>query len=63
MKLEIYKRSDGKWAWRVRAENGQIVATDGGQGYENHLDAQDMALRVTDPRAVTNVRVITEEPY
>jgi hypothetical protein len=27
-------RSDGKFAWRIVADNGQIVATDGGQGYE-----------------------------
>jgi len=30
---EIYKRKDGKWAFRVKASNGQVVATDGGQGY------------------------------
>ncbi len=28
---ELYKRRDGKWAFRVKASNGQIVAT--GQGY------------------------------
>lgn len=30
---EVYKRKDGKWAFRVKASNGQVVATDGGQGY------------------------------
>ena len=29
----IYKRTDGKWAWRLTADNGQIIATDAGQGY------------------------------
>jgi uncharacterized protein YegP (UPF0339 family) len=29
-KGEIYKRNDDKWAFRVRASNGEIVATDGG---------------------------------
>lgn len=33
-KGEIYKRKDGKWAFRVKASNGEVVATDGGQGYE-----------------------------
>ena len=33
-KGEIYKRNDGKWAFRVKASNGEVVATDGGQGYE-----------------------------
>ncbi len=30
-KGELYKRKDGKWAFRVKASNGQVVAT--GQGY------------------------------
>lgn len=33
-KGELYKRKDGKWAFRVKASNGESVATDGGQGYE-----------------------------
>jgi uncharacterized protein YegP (UPF0339 family) len=33
-KGEIYQRTDGKWAFRVKASNGEVVATDGGQGYE-----------------------------
>ena len=37
--LEFFTRTDGKWAWRLIASNGQdIVATDGGQGYENRDD-------------------------
>ena len=41
--LNVYKRSDGKWAWRLRADNGEIIAVDGGQGYENMSDARDMS--------------------
>lgn len=41
----LYKRADGKWAWRLEA-NGRIVATDGGQGYENENDARNMADRI-----------------
>lgn len=40
MSGEIYKRSDGKYAFRVKASNGQIVATDGAQGYEDKSDAK-----------------------
>jgi uncharacterized protein YegP (UPF0339 family) len=58
MKIEIYQRADGKWAWRVRASNGQVVATDGGQGYENRDEAQRMVLSITDPEVVTSVEVI-----
>lgn len=39
-KGEIYKRSDGRWAFRVKASNGEIVATDGGQGYESKASAR-----------------------
>lgn len=45
--LDFYERADGKWAWRAKARNGQIVATDGGQGYENKGDAMDAATLVT----------------
>ena len=42
-KLEIFQREDGLWAWRLIASNGEIVATDGGQGYENRRDAERTA--------------------
>ena len=37
---ELYRRKDGKWAFRVKASNGQTVATDGGQGYESKSSAR-----------------------
>jgi uncharacterized protein YegP (UPF0339 family) len=39
-KGEIYKRKDDKWAFRVQASNGEVVATDGGQGYEAKASAR-----------------------
>jgi len=42
----LYRRADGLWAWRLTADNGEIVATDGGQGYENEADARQTADRV-----------------
>jgi uncharacterized protein YegP (UPF0339 family) len=36
---EVYKRTDGKWAFRVKASNGQTVATDGSQGYRTKAAA------------------------
>ncbi|NIL86530.1 hypothetical protein RhoFasGS6_03934 [Rhodococcus fascians] len=41
----LFKRSDGKWAWRL-VVNGNIVATDGSQGYENKADCRTMADRI-----------------
>lgn len=39
-KGEIYTRKDGKWAFRVKASNGEVVATDGGEGYEAKASAK-----------------------
>lgn len=44
--FEVFKREDGRWAWRLVAANGRIVATDGGQGYENEADADATGRRV-----------------
>jgi uncharacterized protein YegP (UPF0339 family) len=43
---EYYKREDGKWAFRVQASNGNIVATDGSQGYSNEAEAKDILTRL-----------------
>jgi uncharacterized protein YegP (UPF0339 family) len=43
---ELYKRHDGKWAWRIKALNGEIVATDGAQGYESKTHARDTLVKV-----------------
>lgn len=34
------------WAWRLIASNGNIIATDGGQGYEHRLTAGTMGVAV-----------------
>lgn len=45
LEAEVYKRKDGRWAWRANAANGQVIATDGGQGFENRTDAVESASR------------------
>ena len=42
----LFTRSDGTWAWRLEADNGRVIATDGAQGYENESDARSMADRI-----------------
>jgi uncharacterized protein YegP (UPF0339 family) len=37
---ETCKRADGKYAFRMRAGNNEIVATDGGHGYNSRTDAK-----------------------
>lgn len=43
---EYYPRKDGKWAFRIKASNGEIVATDGGQGYNSKADAKTTLEKV-----------------
>lgn len=49
---ELYQRTDGKWAFRITASNGQIVATDGGRGYESKSGARDTLEKVIGGRYV-----------
>lgn len=45
-RLIVWRRADGRWAWRLEESNGRVIAVDGGQGYENFSDCRDMAFRV-----------------
>ena len=45
-KAEVYKRKDGKWAYRVKSSNGQVVATDGGQGYASKKSALNTVTKL-----------------
>ena len=38
LKAEIYKDSAGEWRWRIKHQNGNILA-DSGQGYSRRVDA------------------------
>jgi len=44
---EVYQHDDGTWDWRVRSQNGNIIATSGQQGYENQTDCAAMLHHVT----------------
>lgn len=37
---QLFKRADGRFGFRVTASNGQVVATDGNQGYSAKSDAR-----------------------
>ncbi len=39
MTFEVYKDAKGEFRWRLKASNGQIVAT-GGQGYSAKADCK-----------------------
>jgi uncharacterized protein YegP (UPF0339 family) len=33
-----YEDADDQWRWRLRADNQEIIATSGGDGYKNKQD-------------------------
>jgi uncharacterized protein YegP (UPF0339 family) len=37
-KFEVYKDGQGQYRWRLRARNGQVIAT-GGEGYSTKANA------------------------
>ena len=45
-RLEVFQRKDDRWAWRLLAANGQVIATDGAQGYEDEAECARMGARV-----------------
>ena len=42
----LNRRHDGEWAWLIKAANGQVAATDGGQGYESKTHARTTLEKV-----------------
>ncbi len=44
---QVYQDTAGGWRWRIRAENGRIVATSG-EGYSSHAKAVDSLARLAD---------------
>lgn len=43
----VYLRADGKWAWKLIGDNeSDIIATDGGQGYEDEDYCREMADKI-----------------
>ena len=38
-KFELYQSSNGEYGWRLRADNGNIIAT-GGEGYASKATAK-----------------------
>jgi len=38
-KFELYKSPNGEYRWRLKATNGQVIAT-GGEGYSSKAAAQ-----------------------
>lgn len=60
MKFEIYEGRNKKWYWRLKADNGKIIA-DGGQGYSTSQNARRAVLKLKTMLVKTNVAIIPLE--
>lgn len=54
MKFELYKNAANEWRWRLRATNGQILAT-GSEGYVKKSDCLHGIDRVKETNKDTPV--------
>ncbi len=55
-KIEVYKRADGQWGFRVIAANGEIVAQS--EGYKGGLKAAAKGARAVVNAIVSAVPVV-----
>jgi uncharacterized protein YegP (UPF0339 family) len=42
----VYERPDGRWAWRLTADDHQVIASGTSQGYDNEKDARSVADQI-----------------
>lgn len=63
MVFEVYQGRRGlllrrQWRWRLRARNGRIVATGGGDGYNNRADCLGALQQLRDSAAAAPIKVL-----
>jgi uncharacterized protein YegP (UPF0339 family) len=58
-RLDVYRRDDGLWGWRLRCATGRIVAQSGTQGYRDRAAA---AVTARELLAGDFALVVEEEP-
>ena len=55
MTYYYYKDAKGEWPWRLKADNGRIIA-DSGEGYKNEQECLDDINRVRGPSSAPVVK-------
>lgn len=56
-KFELYKSPNGEYRWRLKATNGQVIAT-GGEGYSSKAAAQNRIASVKRAAADASVEEV-----
>lgn len=60
--FELYQDSSGKWRWRLRHDNTEIIA-DSGEGYERKRTAQNGIRSVKENAGDASVEIEDREDY
>lgn len=60
MKTIFYKDKANEWRWRVKADNGRVVA-DSGEGYHNKADAE-AGFKLVNPQGFIEPADLPEQP-
>jgi hypothetical protein len=58
-RLDVFRREDGCWGWRLHCVTGRVVAQDGGEGFKDRATA---ALTARELLAGDLEVVVEEEP-
>jgi uncharacterized protein YegP (UPF0339 family) len=58
-RLDVYRRDDGLWGWRLRCSTGRVVAQSGVEGYRDRAAA---AVTARELLAGEFELVVEEEP-
>ena len=54
MRFELYKDHGGQWRWRLRAQNGNVIA-DSAEGYAHRADCERGIAIVKDSASAPTV--------
>ncbi len=59
MKYEIYKDRRGEWRWRLRARNGEVIAS--GEGYRRRVDCVHSIRLIKKSAKAVMIDLVEEE--
>lgn len=57
--IELFEDARGEWRWRLRHDNGEIIA-DSGEGYSTEADAREAIDRIRDHAASATALDVTQ---
>ena len=57
MRFEYFEGTNKKWYWRLRADNGRVVA-DGSQGYTYRRGCREAIRRIAGAVFYANIRLV-----